>query len=137
MYQGTSQIFGAVVPAVLASGIVNSLATFQAPSGVLTADGSPDGTYIDVAGYVGIRCMDAATSNSTISAKERKTETEIESDNTEHVWLAGFYPEIAGHTEWQVIVTDAGGNAITYDVLGAENDSQAKTTRVLVQKATV
>ncbi len=137
MYQGQGYTFAQVVPTVLASGIVNSFATFQEPTGALTADGSPDGTYADVAGFVGIRCMDAPTSNARITADERKTETEIESDNSDHVWLAGFYPEIEGHTEWQAVITDAAGNTRTFDVLGAECDSQARTTRVKVQVATV
>ncbi len=137
MYQQLGYMFAQVVPTVLASGIVNSLCTFQEPTGALTADGSPDGTYANVAGYVGIRCMDAPTSNSRITATERKTELEIESDNSQHVWLAGAYPDIAIHTEWRCVLTDAGGVVTTYDVLGAEMDSQFKTTRVQVQLSTV
>ncbi len=137
MYQQQGYTFAQVVPIVLASGIVNSFATFQEPTGELTADGSPTGAYQDVPGFVGIRCMDAPTSNARITADERKTETEIESDNSDHVWLAGFYPEIESHTEWQAVITDAAGNVRTFDVLGAECDSQAKTTRVKVQVATV
>ena len=137
VYQNQYYTFAAVVPAVLDSGIVNSLATFQAPTGALTADGSPDGTYADVAGFVGIRCMDAPTSNLRITADERKTDMQIESDNSDHVWLAGFYPEIESYTEWRAVITDAAGNIRIFNVLGAECDSQAQTTRVKVQVATV
>lgn len=137
MYQGQAYTFAQVVPTVLESGIVNSLATFQEPDGLLIGAGQPSGTYVDVAGYVGIRCMDAPTSNSRITATERKSESEIESSNSDHVWLAGAYPDIANHTEWRCALTDAGGVVTTYDVLGAEMDSQFQTTRVQVQVATV
>ncbi len=144
MYQSQSYTFAAVVPTVLASGIVNSLCTFQEPTGEQTSDGSPVRTggdsgdgYNNVAGFVGIRCMDAPTSNARITADERKSETQIESDNSDHVWLAGFYPDIENHTQWRVVITDAAGNVRIFDVLGAESDSQAKTTRVQVQVATV
>ena len=137
MYQGLGYDFADVVPTVLASGIVNSLCTFQAPDGVLIGAGQPSGVYVDVAGYVGIRCMDAPTSNMRITADERKSESQIESDNSSHIWLAGNYPEIDDHTEWRAIVTGANGVVTVYDVLGAEGDSQGKSTRVKVQVSTI
>lgn len=137
MYQGLGYDFADVVPAVLASGIVNSLCTFQAPDGVLIGAGQPSGVYVDVAGYVGIQCMDAPTSDMRITADERKSIDQVESDNSSHIWLAGYYPEVNDNTVWRAVITDAAGNVTIYDVLGAEGDSQAKTTRVKVQVATV
>lgn len=137
MYQGQAYNFANVIPTVLTSGIVNSLATFQAPDGVIVGAGQPSGVYVDVPGYVGIRCMDAPTSIARITADERKSEAQIESDNSDHVWLAAFLPEIAIHTEWRVLITDQIGNIKTMDILGAECDSQSQMTRVKVQIATV
>jgi len=138
VYQGQGYTFDAVVPAVIDAGIANSLATFQAPTGALIGAGQPDPDgWEDVVGYVGIVCMDAPTSDSRITANEKKSEAFIESDNSEHIWLAGNYPEIASHTEWRCIVTAANGVTTTYDVLGAESDSQGKTTRVQVNVSTV
>lgn len=131
-------MFDAVIPAVLEAGIANSFATFQEPTGALIGAGQPDPDgWADVAGYVGIVCMDAPTSISRITADERKSEAQIESSNDEHVWMAGYYPDVANHTEWRVIVTNAAGDSITYSVLGAEVDSQSKTTRVKVSVVTV
>ncbi len=135
MNQSNAYNFADVVPAVLASGLPVSLATFQEPSGQLTDDGSPvrgAGAWVDVAGYVGIVCMSAPESILRIGASERKSMEEIESYNSNHVWLAGHYPEIATHTEWSVIVD---GNR--YGVEGAESDSQSKTTRVKISKVTI
>lgn len=138
MYQGQSYSFDSVVPEVLASGIANSFATFQAPTGALIGAGQPDPDgWVDVEGYVGIVCMDAPTSDSRITANEKKSEAQIESDNSSHVWLAGFYPEIATHTEWRIIITDELGNQTTGDVVGSESDSQCRTTRVQFNVATV
>jgi len=137
MFQQQSYIFDAVIPAVIDAEIANSLATFQAPTGALTADGSPDGTYADVAGYVGIVCMDAPTSDIRITAGERKSQADIESDNSSHIWLSGNYPEIEYHTEWRAVVTGANGIVTIYDVEGAEGDSQGIMTRVKVNVSTV
>jgi|SRR6185503_3623443 len=144
MYQGQSYVFDAVVPAVIEAGIANSFATFQEPTGQQTSDGSPARTggdsgdgYNNVLGYIGIVCMDAPTSNARITADEKKSDLDIESDNSEHVWLAAYKPEIASHTNWRVVVTNAAGDQTIFDVLGAECDSQAKTTRVKVNVSTV
>lgn len=137
MYQGMGYDFASVVPTVLASGIVNAFVTFQAPSGVLTSSGAPDGNYSDVTGYVAIQCMNAPPSTTSIRATEKKTIEEIEASNEGHIWLAGFYPEIAGRTDWRAVYTDPIGNITYYDVLGSESDSQAQTTRVEVQVVTI
>jgi hypothetical protein len=137
MYQQQGYTFDAVIPAVFDAGVVNSLCTFQEPDGLLTGAGQPSGNYIDVTGYIGIPCMDAPTSNLRITAREQKTEAQIESSNSDHIWLAGFYVGIESNTQWRVAVTDAAGNVRIGDVTGAECDSQARTTRVAVQWITV
>lgn len=139
MYQGNGYDLAAVMPEALETGLFVSLCTFRAPTGKLTGAGSPDLTsgpngdgYVDVSGYVNIQCMSAPTSNIRISADERKTATETESSNSGHVLLAGYYPLVAQNTQWQAVI-----DGVTFDVLGAESDSQMQMTRVKVQIASV
>lgn len=121
-----------VMPAALATGLFVSLCTIQRPSGIMTADGTPDGTYIDVAGMVGIQCMNAPTSISRITASEQKSARMLESYNSNHCLLGGYYPTIAGNTQWRAVV-----NGTSYDILGAESDSQSQMTRLEIQISTV
>ncbi len=139
MYQGQSYTFDAVVPAVIDSGLPVSLCTIQYPTGILTADGSPDLTsgpnndgFIDVSGLVDIICMDAPTSILKIRATETKTQTEIESMNSDHCWLAGYFPHILPNTQWRAVV-----DGVRFDILGAECDSQRQMTRLDLQVSRV
>lgn len=137
MYQLQTYNVQAVMPAALDTGLFTALATFQAPDGLLIGAGQPSGNYADVAGYVNIPCMDAPTSIVRISADEKKSLPEIESYNSSHILLGGFYPDIPSNTQWRAVVTDAAGNVTYYDVDGAEADSQCQQTRVKVQVVTV
>ena len=118
------------------SGLYNSLCTIQQPSGNLTTDGAADGTYTNIAGLVDIPCMDAVLSDGSIQATEAKELTEIMSKSYRHVSLNGYYPSLitgAGFAGgpggaalgWQAIV-----DGVTYDLLGAEADSQNTQTRL-------
>jgi hypothetical protein len=144
VYQGNAYDFAAIVPAVIAAGLVNSLVTFQAPTGVLTSSGAPAQTggdsgdgWNNVAGYIAIPCMDAPLTVGRITADEKKSIEEIEASNEDHIWLAGFYPGIETDTNWRAQVTDPAGNVSYWDVLGSESDSQAQTTRVKVQQVSI
>ena len=132
MNQSISTLIAGVMPIAVASGLFVSLCTIQRPSGTLTADGSPDGLYVDVSGLVNIPCMNAPTSNSNITATERKTPAEIESDNSNHCLLSAYYPIIQPNTHWRAVV-----DGVIYDILGAESDSQSQMTRLKLQICTV
>ena len=128
-----------VMPAAIATGMFVSLATFQVPSGAIFANGMPDGTFVDVAGLVGIKCQNAPSGGAggNIQAKQVKAETEDTFLNMSHVLLAGFYPD--AETAWRM-----GGRMIVDgliyangDILGVESDSQSQMTRVEVRVATV
>lgn len=121
-----------VMPAALATGLFVSLCTIQEPSGTMTADGTPDNTFVDIDGLVDIRCMLAPTSISNISATEAKSERSIESFNSGHVLLESYYPTIGPNSQWRAVI-----DGVAYDILGAENDSQSQMTRLLVQVVTV
>lgn len=132
MNQTLSYDVAAVIPEALASGLFGSLCTIQMPSGTLTDDGSPDGSYTDVAGCIDIPCIAAPTSDIRISATERKTDSEIESSNGSHCLLAGWYPILETATQWQAVI-----DGVTHDITGAESDSQKQMTRLAVQVVTV
>ncbi len=132
MNQSISTLIAGVMPIAVASGLFVSLCTIQRPSGTLTADGSPDGLYVDVTGLVNIVCMNAPESNLRITANERKTQSEVESDNSNHCLLSGYYPIIAANTQWRAVV-----DGVIYDILGAESDSQGQMTRLKLQISTV
>ena len=121
-----------VIVEAVATGLFVSVCSIQQPSGLLTADGSPDGTWTAVAGMQGIACMNAPTSEIRITADEKKTSREIESDNNAHVLLAGWYPQIQTQTNWRAVIDGA-----PYDILGAESDSQMTMTRMKIIKVTV
>ncbi len=132
MNQSNAYDFASVVPAVVASGLAVSLASFEQPSGNLTADGSPDGLYTPVSGHQNIQCMNAPSSMLKITAGEKITSQTIEADNSNHLWLAGYYPLIADNTQWRANV-----DGITHRILGAETDSQNQMTRVTIETVTV
>lgn len=137
MYQQQTYNVQAVMPAALDTGLFSARATFQEPDGELIGAGQPSGNYVDVAGYTNIRCVDAPTSIARITADEKKSIGEVESFNSGHILLGGFYPDIPANTQWRAVVTDASGNVTVYDVDGAEADSQTQMTRVKVQVSTV
>jgi hypothetical protein len=126
-----------VMPLAIETGLFSAFCTIQQPSGNLTADGTPDGLYVAVAGLSAIPCISAVTYPTRILAKEDRTPEYIESSNTQHILLSGFYPQIQGNTQWQAVVTDAAGDITTYDISGSEDDSQAQMTRIKCQVVTV
>jgi hypothetical protein len=106
--------------------------SIQSPSGVLTADGSPDGNWNPVTGMQSIVCMMAPTNDLKITADEKKTSMEIEADNSSHVLLSAWYPTLETQTNWRAVI-----DGDTFDILGAESDSQHTMTRLKVLKAQV
>lgn len=123
----------AVVPQVLATGLCKSLCTIQVPDGVLIDAGQPSGNYTSVAGLINLIVMSAPTTSGDSprpGAEEQKTEANVQSFAVRHVWLAGFYPLIQDYCiDGAQVVIDG----LAFDLLGAECDSQAQTTRLHVR----
>lgn len=126
-----------VMPAARASGLDVSVCTIQVPSGALTDNGFPDGTYVDVAGLVDLACQVAPTSIARISANTTKLLSEQESCNTSHVLFYDYLPQI--ETAWR-----NGGRAVidgeiysNQDIMGVESDSQNTQTRMTVRVETI
>lgn len=135
-----------LMPAWLGTGLARSLCTIQAHDGVIASTGVASGTYADVAGLVDIQCQDAPENfGSGIAAMEAKAPMQTTSMECRHVLLAGYYPQLAQQTNWgdigwrAVITSDPTGTAYstTYDIKGAESDSQSLMTRLKLAKVTV
>lgn len=124
----------AVMPAVRATGLLVSLATFQVPDG-LTAGGFVSPNYVDVAGLVDIACTAPPVGIGTgFSANESKTQETQQAKQEFHVLLDSFYPAVndVWRAEGRVVID---GNA--WDVVGVEHDSQSEMTRVKVSNSTI
>ncbi len=132
-----------VMPQVISSGLLVSLCTIQQPDGMFGPTGGPSGNYVDVAGLVNIQCIGAPLSDSSISATEMKGMEEIESKALRHVALDADYMNTTytlpdGSTvkgiqsSWRAIV-----DGLTYDIMGAEPDSQATQTRLSLELVSI
>lgn len=130
MQQGLGYEIAAVMPTALASGLFVSLCTIQQPDGVLIDAGQPSGNFVTVAGMENIPCMAPPESSIRINASEVKSEANIQSFSELHVLLKGWYPALEDGVSmgWRAIV-----DGQTFDVLGAESDSQGQMTRMVVR----
>ncbi len=138
MFQGIGYDFDAAIKAVQQAGLMAlATCTIQQPSTAQDSDGGQ--VYIppvDIVGLTNIPCMQAVLSTASIQATEVKALAEIMSKNLKHVLLNGWYPAIDPDMWALINILDAGGNviiAITYDILGVENDSQNSQTRLKLQ----
>ena len=117
-----------VMARALATGLFRSLCTFQVPDGTLGASGAPSGLYTNVAGLVNIPCMDAPqpAAEIKVGASEVRQPGSITDDSPRHVLLGGYYPTVI--TLWRTGLR-AVVDGVTYDVCGAECDSQRTQVR--------
>lgn len=133
-YQGLGYMLAGVMPQARATGLFVSLCTLQQPDGILIGAGQPSGVYTDVTGLVDIPCMAAPTGDSRITSSEEKTLDDTQVFSPMHVLLDDYYPSISqGVVDgWRAVIDD-----VNYDLLGSENDSQAKMTRLIVRMSGV
>lgn len=125
-----------IMPRAIQSGVFDSTTTIQAPDTTIGASGALSGTYNNVVGLVNIASMDAPPSVARVQATEVKALQEIMAKQLRHVLMNGYFPQIAAGVAsgWRAIVTNiASGNSVTYDILGAETDSQNTQTRLELQ----
>lgn len=123
----------AVVPAVLATGLCVSLCTIQQPDGVLIDAGQPSGNFVNCEGLVDMPCMSAPMSEARIQASEQKGLEDIQTFAPRHVWIAAWCPQLddIGTTDgWQAVI-----DGVAFDLLGAESDSQSKSTRIAIRNS--
>ena len=136
MNQSLQPALDAVMPAVRATGLLSSLGTFQAPSGTLTANGFPDGTYVDVAGLVGLACQVASSRFVKVQGETVKTKDYQQAIDSSYVMFGDFYPD--AETCWR-----NGGRLVidgqvypNEDVLLVGADSQSRHTSALIRVVT-
>lgn len=134
MNQSLAVPLAAFMPAAVASGLFVSLFTLTAPPAAQGATGNPTGAFTNVPGVVGIACMDAPPSMARIQATEVKAVEEIMSKGLRHVLLSQYF---SNAPNWSGEGCRAVVDGVTYDVLGAEVDSQSTQTRVDLQIVTV
>jgi hypothetical protein len=129
-----------VMPAVIATGLLVSLATFQSPSQDFDSAGAWDGNWANVTGLVNIPCTAPPKSPTEITATENLALAEIVAAEWHHVLLNAWYPQLdAG---WRGDGTPAGAwrvliDGFAYEVVGVESDSQMQMTRVTARLATL
>lgn len=133
MYQGT----GYDQPKIIknAQRWFASLCSINAPDTTLV-NGVRTGTFTPVTGLQNIPCMNAPISAGGIQATEVKALQEIESVSIREVLLNGYYAQLDGlnwgEVGWQAVV-----DSLTYDILGAERDSQKVITRLKLRLVTL
>lgn len=133
-----------VMAEALATGLFVSRCTIQSPDGLLGPSGSPSGVFVNVTGLTNIRCMDAPQPPSEIKlgAQSMRSMSQVTDSAPRHVLLDAFYPLLLDD-EWRygaraVIVTSRGGvtHTVTYEICGAEADSQQTQTRLELKLVT-
>lgn len=128
-----------VMPQARQTGLFRSLATVLAPSGTLTAGGSPDGVYAAVAGLTAIPCMDApfAVDRYNIMSTEQRGQAQTTSTEIRHVLLNDYFAQLSEETNWGGIGWKCTVDGVLYDIAGAESDSQHTQTRLRLIGVTV
>lgn len=124
----------AVMPAALATGLFVSLCTIQQPDGALIDAGQPSGNFVNVAGLVNLKCMDAPASDIRVQATEHKSVENIQNFSPMHVLLQGYYPQIETGVGkgWRALI-----DGVALDILGVESDSQRQMTRMEVRTSAI
>ena len=140
MLQTMAFAISQVMPQAVKTGLFLEHCTISQPDGVLDSFGAPSGTFVPVTGLISIPCMNAVTREGSMLANQQRDVPEIKSSAFRHVALAGYYYD----TIFPLIkegliasVTDALGVATTYNVRGAEPDSQGTQTRLSLEVVSV
>ena len=117
-----------VMTEAVATGRFVSLCTLQAPSGVFTASGAPDGVYVPVDGLVDLPCTAPP-----LASGETRTLQDIEALDHNTVLLEGYFPTIdeGWRNGWQAVV-----DGVAYILFGVRGDSQSQMTELTVKRVT-
>jgi hypothetical protein len=143
MYQGLDYDLDAVMQAAADSGLYAWLCTITQPPAVFGPSGAPDPTaaYVPVAGMIDIAADVAPSSfGGGVQPTETKELVQILEKNILHVSLLGFFPTIS--QDWRALLSQPDGSggflpAVEYDIVGTENSSQQRQTRLSVQLVTI
>ena len=119
-----------IMPQANIAGMFPSLATLQTLDQTQGPTGNPVGTWSNVAGVIDIPCKDAPASIARIQATEMKDVAEIMAKGLRHVLLNQCF---INAPNWAAMAARLVVDGFTYEVLGAENDSNTIQTRVDLQ----
>lgn len=122
--------FSQIMPQAYAAGWFPSLATLQTLVQDQGPTGNPTGQWSNVSGVVNIPCKDAPPSTGRVQATEIKDVAEIMAKGLRHVLLNQCF---VNAPNWAAMSSRMVIDGFTYDVLGAENDSDLVQTRVDLQ----
>lgn len=134
MNQGLAYEILSVMPAAYATGLFVSLATLTAPPTTQGSTGNPSGSWTPIAGLTNIPCMDEPPSMARVQATEVKAVLEIMSSGMRHVLLNQCFVDALN---WSAKGYRCVVDGVTYDLLGAENDSQLTQTRLDLRLVTI
>ena len=129
MMQGLQFDIDSVMTEAVATGRFVSLCTLQAPSGVFTTSGAPDGLYVPVGGLVDLPCTAPP-----LASGETRTLQDIEALDHNTVLLEGYYPTIDEGWRNGWIATVDGTD---YILAGVRSDSQGMMTELTVKRVTI
>jgi hypothetical protein len=134
-----------VMPAVLATGLCVSLFTAQQPRPTQESNGAIAFDYVDVAGLVGLTCIAASQSPSSITATETRALEEITAAELHEVLIPQYLPQL--DNGWRGEDPDGNGAWIcqinwqgvwnSYEIQGVGFDSQSQGTWVKVKLASI
>jgi hypothetical protein len=129
--QGLRNQISRMMGQALATGLFVSTCSAYAPTGNLGPSGAPLTTFDPVAGLQNIVCMKAPINYLRPTADEDKSRKDVFQTSYFHVLLGGYYPGFPpeqADAGWQVVI-----DGVTYDMLGAEHDSQYTQTRLKIR----
>jgi hypothetical protein len=122
-----------VMPAVRATGLLSSLCTITRFPEAFDEGGAPIAAtaYEPVTGMVDIPCtappLQAAD---RIARAEVRTEAQVQSEESLHVLLDDYYPDIR-NTDRAVV------DGVAYNIANVERDSQKQMTRIALEKVSI
>ena len=141
------------MPAVRETGLLSSLCTIvvapeaTADSDAFDAGGAlkPDAEWPPLEGHEDLECTAPPMQTSeNMTATEMRSMRDIEAKGLLHVLLGGYYPEIPGPRtdgpQCRAMIRRADeeeDDAIAYDVVNVESDSQGQMTRLALQRVTM
>jgi hypothetical protein len=115
------------------SGLLTGLCTIQTLNTSQGASGAPDNTWTNYTGLVAIPCQISVPSANAVQATEVRALEELMAKSVRHVLLGGYYPilkQLAQAGQVRAQLTMANDSTVyTYQVMGAEDDSQGVMTR--------
>lgn len=134
-----------VMPAALNTGLCVSLFTAQEPRPTQGPNGVIEFDYVDVAGLVGLTCIAASQSPTSITATETRALEDITASELHEVIIPQYLPQL--DNGWRGEAPDGNGAWIcqiswmgvfnAYEIQGVGFDSQSQGTWVKVKLASI